>query len=641
MEVTDNHRTANISLIPPSSVTSTPLPTSSPCVRDDAPRPGADAVYTIGVLANHVTNAFDAAVLQGIFEYGRGHGLNLAYFLGGDIDAPIGPRASRNEVFALPTMYNVDGLIGVSNSLSSSASRERIGRFYRSFEPLPVVSIGIDLADRACVLADGLTGLRSLLVHVIKTHQARRIAFIGGPGGDEQTVARYTVYRSVLEEFGLPLDERLALPGSFTRASGAAAVSLLLDDRRVECDVFCAAHDVIALGAIEELAARGINVPRDIIVLGCGGLSEGATASPRLTTVRQPAFEMGYTACEMLCTSLGTGRAPNANRLFLAAEPLIGETCGCGAGRARRPRRARLSPAAGGIESVRFSWGDEHYRAVVEAGETLLAVSSWDDLRVRLSGLLSRVDAGSCYVSLFEERDGFPPRSFSRMVAAIEHNQPVDPSFTAERFLTGELVPGGLKVGRGNIYLVMNLLSPGHQRGFVLYEIGRANLGVLEGLTLEINHAVNRLGDIPPVQDALLPAQDEEGRSSAVKYSKSKLSLAQTTYYYRKITDLMEKEKIYRRPDLNIRHLSKMASISCHNASFVINTHAQTNFYTFVNTFRVREAITLLHMNPEKKIIDIAFSAGFKAKSTFNKAFKEYARVSPSAYVAELRRSVV
>ena len=640
MEVIGNHVTAGISLIAPVGV-ARPLPASSPCARDDAPRPGTGTVYTIGVLANHVTNAFEASVLQGIFAYGRRHGLNLAYFLGGDIDNPIGQRTSRNEVFALPSMYNVDGLIGVSNSLSSSASRERISRFYRSFEPLPVVSIGIDLADRACVLADDLTAFRSLLVHVIKTHQARRIAFIGGPSGDEQALARYSVYRSVLEEFGLPLDERLALPGSSTRASGAAAVSLLLDDRRAECDALCAAHDVMALGAIEELAARGINVPRDIIVVGCGGLCEGAVNSPRLTTVRPPAFEMGYAACDMLCASLGAGKPSDASRLLLAAEPLIGATCGCDAGRIRRPHRGITSPAPGGFESVCFSWGDEHYRAVVEAGEALLAVSSWDDLRVRLSGLLSRVDAGSCYVSLFEERDGFPPRSFSRLVAAIEHNQPVDPSFTSERFLTGELVPGGLKVGRGNIYLIMNLLSPDRQSGFVIYEIGRANLGVLEGLTLEINHAVNRLGDAPPVSSVLIPAQDGEGSSTAVKYSKSKLSLAQTTYYYRKITQLMEKEKIYRRPDLNIRHLSKLARISCHNASFVINTHAKTNFYTFVNTFRVREAITLLHMNPEKKIIDIAFSAGFKAKSTFNKAFKEYARVSPSAYVAELRRTVV
>jgi AraC-like DNA-binding protein len=58
------------------------------------------------------------------------------------------------------------------------------------------------------------------------------------------------------------------------------------------------------------------------------------------------------------------------------------------------------------------------------------------------------------------------------------------------------------------------------------------------------------------------------------------------------------------------------------------------NFYDFINSYRVEEAKKLLMIYNEQSgnILDIAFEAGFKTKSTFNKTFKKYTNKTPSEY---------
>ncbi len=132
--------------------------------------------------------------------------------------------------------------------------------------------------------------------HLIATGR-RAIATITGPHDMPASIDREQGWREALLEAGLT-DERLAR-GDFTEEGGArAAVDLL--DRWPDLDAIFVASDLMASGALTTLAERGLQVPRDVAVVGYDN-SRYATRGPiALTTVAQPTKQMGVVMAETL-----------------------------------------------------------------------------------------------------------------------------------------------------------------------------------------------------------------------------------------------------------------------------------------------------------------------------------------------------
>lgn len=101
-----------------------------------------------------------------------------------------------------------------------------------------------------------------------------------------------------------------------------------------------------------------------------------------------------------------------------------------------------------------------------------------------------------------------------------------------------------------------------------------------------------------------------------------------------RLTRSMETEELYLNPDLRLSDLVDHLGVTRNQLSFVINKHLGKNFYDFVNEYRVRRALRLISESSydDKKIIAIAFDAGFNSKPAFNAVFKKYTGLTPSAY---------
>lgn len=107
-----------------------------------------------------------------------------------------------------------------------------------------------------------------------------------------------------------------------------------------------------------------------------------------------------------------------------------------------------------------------------------------------------------------------------------------------------------------------------------------------------------------------------------------------TEEHYQRLLALMEDEKLYENPDLNMTILAEKAGLSNGYLSQIINQKEGKNFFDFVNGYRV-EAV-------KQKLADSSFShysllgigleSGFKSKSTFNAVFKKMTGLTPSAY---------
>lgn len=106
------------------------------------------------------------------------------------------------------------------------------------------------------------------------------------------------------------------------------------------------------------------------------------------------------------------------------------------------------------------------------------------------------------------------------------------------------------------------------------------------------------------------------------------------TEVIKKVTYLFDVEKVYRNENISLRSLSEELSIPSYQLSWILNERMNITFSVLVNTYRVEEVKKRLAFlqDKDKTILNIAFDAGFNTKSSFNRVFKKFTRMTPSQY---------
>jgi LacI family transcriptional regulator len=125
-----------------------------------------------------------------------------------------------------------------------------------------------------------------------------KIAYIGAPLSKGIGRGRLEGYKRALLEWGITPDEGLIIEGDLTEACGYNIIRDLWN-RSSKPDAILAVNDIVAIGAILGARELGIRIPEELGVVGFDNIRESALVMPSLTTVAQPAYEIGRLACEM------------------------------------------------------------------------------------------------------------------------------------------------------------------------------------------------------------------------------------------------------------------------------------------------------------------------------------------------------
>ncbi|WP_430408253.1 helix-turn-helix domain-containing protein [Kordia sp.] len=106
------------------------------------------------------------------------------------------------------------------------------------------------------------------------------------------------------------------------------------------------------------------------------------------------------------------------------------------------------------------------------------------------------------------------------------------------------------------------------------------------------------------------------------------------------IATLMEREKPFLNPDLNLSELAKQANVTRAQLSEIINSGFQMNFNDFVNSYRINTFKSMLKEGKHKQLslLGIAYECGFNSKATFNRVFKKLTNFSPTQYLQSLAK---
>lgn len=118
------------------------------------------------------------------------------------------------------------------------------------------------------------------------------------------------------------------------------------------------------------------------------------------------------------------------------------------------------------------------------------------------------------------------------------------------------------------------------------------------------------------------------------KYIKSNLKPSSKRKYEQKLNEIMENDKLYLDPSLNLINLAKKLSIAPCHLSQIINESYDQSFRSFINHLRVQESKQYLAENSDNRmnILEIAYEVGFNSKSSFNAAFKKHVGMTPKEY---------
>ena len=213
----------------------------------------------------------------------------------------------------------LEGVVIISAFLDDAL----IPRLHRDNIPFVVIGRHPTIPDVNYVDVDNLHGALMAVEHLMRLGR-RRIATITGPMNMVAGVDRLEGYKTALRRNGHVVNEALIAEGDFTEAGGYLAMQQLLAQ---EPDAVFAANDLMAVGALRALYEADRRVPEDIAIVGFDDAQVAAYSTPPLTTVRQPIYQLGRTAAELLFRILD-GRTQGPLRAILPTELVIRASCG-------------------------------------------------------------------------------------------------------------------------------------------------------------------------------------------------------------------------------------------------------------------------------------------------------------------------
>jgi LacI family transcriptional regulator len=267
----------------------------------------------VGLLAQEIDNPFFSVVIKGIDQEVSVAGYDLL------LCTTHSRREKEAEYVARLSHGMVDGLLIVLPTLLPEYVAQLRAQRY------PFVLIDHDSEAPGCnvINAANRAGTRAGISYLVELGH-RRIGFISGRPDVGATHERFAGYQDALLEAGLPLEDDIVVEGDFLEARGYAAAAELLSLGQPPTAIF-ASSDVAALGVLAAARDAGLQVPRDLSVLGFDDIVEASYLGAALSTVRQPLREMGRMAVQRLMSLLADPLQP-AVRTVMDTELVIRQT---------------------------------------------------------------------------------------------------------------------------------------------------------------------------------------------------------------------------------------------------------------------------------------------------------------------------
>ena len=276
--------------------------------------------HTIGVVVPEITHSFFPEAIRGIEE--------VVYKAGYNIMLTHSAEDSRREIAAIETLASkrVDGIL---------ASVAESDTDFQIFQQVMQLGLQVVFFDRcvfkigaSCVSIDDENSARMVTQHLIN-HRYKKIAHLRGPLSVSISRYRLNGFKKSLKKNNIPFRENYIVESGFHESGGYNAMMQLINlPARERPRAIVAVNDPAAFGAMRAIKERGLRIPEDIAIVGFSDDIRAELMPTPLTTVRQPAYEVGKIAAQKLIEHI-ENKFEKTESLTVKTELIIRRSCGC------------------------------------------------------------------------------------------------------------------------------------------------------------------------------------------------------------------------------------------------------------------------------------------------------------------------
>ena len=272
--------------------------------------------YIVGVIVGDTMDPYFAAIVRGVEDAAR----EMGYM----VMVANSDRKSDLEYQYIRTLngYQIDGIIFAGGGLKDKEYVKNVNKTLKQFKTrdAPVITLGNHLFPSYEVVVDNEMIIYDAAAYLIKLGH-RKIGYITGPENITTSALRLVGYERAMREIN---EQVIVFPGDYMYKGGLqAAKSIIAMDNKPTA--ILASNDRMAIGCIVGLRKQGINIPRDISLIGVGGIEATQFISPPVTSIYLPLHELGAEGMRRL-NKIRIGELPRNGRTVVSHHLVVGES---------------------------------------------------------------------------------------------------------------------------------------------------------------------------------------------------------------------------------------------------------------------------------------------------------------------------
>lgn len=269
----------------------------------------------IGLIITDLQNPFFSEIARGVEDIAYGNESALMV-----CNSDENPKKER---FYIETLLSeqVSGLIIAQTPDNKSHIQELVDKGF------PIVAIDRQLSGQQVdtVVINNELGAYMAVKRLIDLGHTR-IGIINSLPDLSTTKERFAGYQKALSEAGIPLNKEFVRYGDSYESGGIEQTNRLVELEHPPTALFVT-NNLMTLGCLEAMYNKGLRVPGDIALVGFDDMPWAVALNPPLTAVRQPGYELGTTATELLVKRL-KDPSRSSSKIVLNPELIIRKSCG-------------------------------------------------------------------------------------------------------------------------------------------------------------------------------------------------------------------------------------------------------------------------------------------------------------------------
>ena len=364
----------------------------------------------IGLLIDYVVSEYAERIIRGVSLACQEKSAELIVFTIGKLQDFSGNFDYQNvAVSSFVSSKNLDGAIFISGTIMHSLNKNEVASYIKSFRPLPVANISMEIPGIPSVIVDNTSAYQSIITELVRRQHCKKFGILGVRGNSSEVKNRIKNIKSYLAQEGIPED-------NITVWKSILSYGPALEDLRsvyketgfFDYDTIICMNDEMAFAAMDFCMEIGLKIPEDVVVLGFDNLVNSDICIPTLSTIKQNFEGQGYLAAMNLIKEIN-GKAVDKLSVMTAI-PVMREST----------RRVPYNKAAAHARNFEFeseetkpflrtTSGTEWYRKKGEFYQTtnfytqMQSDMTYDQLRSRINDDVRSFGISACAIVLYDK----------------------------------------------------------------------------------------------------------------------------------------------------------------------------------------------------------------------------------------------